>query len=176
MVMIVFSVLLALSLESWKERGQQKALAREALANIRVELESNIAAIEAQRPRQQQLIDGLQRQLEDPTGGSAQLREFEPLYPPSLSSAAWEAAMSTQVMVHAGFGTVQALARFYEAGKWLDRIEDSWLSLVTDARGSDTDDAQRRLGTMLYLAQSYVEMEDALTRRARDALSAIPAP
>jgi hypothetical protein len=176
MVMIVFSVLLALSLESWTEHRQEKALVREALANIRVELDSNLKAIEAQRPRQQQLIAALQERLENPEGGSPPARELEPLYPPDLSSAAWSAAMSTQVMVHAGFRTVQTSARFYEAEKWLDRIENSWLRLLTDGRETDAESTRQRLGAMLYLARSYVEMEDALTSLFHEALEAILAP
>jgi hypothetical protein len=68
-VMIAFGVLLALSLESWNEHRKERALAREALANIRVELISDRERIQAQLPKQEEMAQDLREFREDLKAG-----------------------------------------------------------------------------------------------------------
>jgi hypothetical protein len=53
MAMIVFSILLALGLESWNAGRHERRLANEALVNIRTEMLENGAAVRAAIPRQE---------------------------------------------------------------------------------------------------------------------------
>ena len=173
--MIVFSVLLALSLESWREHRKQQALAHEALVNVRAELAHNIAAITAQLPRQRQVAEDLQAALRDLAAKQQPLPAQAPLNPPLLTAAAWQAAMTTQAVSHMDFRTVQKLASVYETQKWMDRIEDGWLRFVTAPHGGNPEAERQWLRSMQFVVLVYIETEQSLAAKAQQAISALPA-
>ncbi len=171
--MIVFSVLLALSLESWHERHAQRELARHALENIRAELTYDLSRIDAGLVRHQEVVDHLSTELAGLDAGTWPKAE-EPLYPTALYNSAWTAAMSTGTIAHMDLATVQAASRFYEINGWKDRIEDSWIRLMTTS-AADKTAMRQRLTSLQYLARTYMEVEQELKKAAEEALKAIPA-
>lgn len=169
--MIAFGVLLALSLESWSEHRKEAARAHEALVNIRKEIAGNVEQVRQQIPRQEQVVEAL-RAYEDSLGaGKKASGPHIGLYPPFLSSAAWSTAMSTQALAHMELGTVQKLAAFYDARRWLDRIEDTWLRLMTEPRLDTQEANQQWASTLRYTMAGYIEIENVILQQAEQATS-----
>jgi hypothetical protein len=173
-LMIAFGVLLALSLESWQEHRKEQALAREALANIRVETARVAERVRAQLPKQQEVAASLQAFRDDLAAGKRPPTPEPVLYPPGLSTAAWSTAMSTQALAHMDFQTVQALATFYETQRWLDRLEDAWMRLITEPHGSTPEADRQWAGAAVYTLRSYIEIENSLLNRAEELRSLLP--
>lgn len=158
--MIAFGVLLALSAESWRERRQHRALADEALANIRVEMSAGTERIRQRLPRQLELDKALGAFIEGLDSGQHPAPPKLALYPAGLSAAAWNTAMSTQALVHMEFGTVRALASFYEQQPWLYRIEDVWLRLMTEPHASTLEGEKQWARSLQTTLRVYIEIEE----------------
>lgn len=164
--MIGFGVLLALSAESWREHRREQALAREALASIRAEIAAGAERIRQQIPRQHEVVRALETYEKRLENGERPDRPHLALYPAMLSAAAWNTALSTQALSHMELRTVRALASFYEARPWLDRIEDTWLRLVTEPGGTTPAAEQYWASSMRNTLLGYVEIESMLVTAA----------
>lgn len=175
MVMIAFSVLLALGLESWREHRSQQGLAHEALVNVRNELAHNIGAIDAQLPKQREVLDKLRAALRELDAEGKTSAVQAPLRPPLLTAAAWQAALSTQAVSHIDLDTIQAVAGVYEAHRWLDRIEDSWFRLATTPRSNDLATERQWLRSMEYVFLVYIEVEEGLAATTKGVVAVLPA-
>lgn len=165
-VMIAFSVLLALSAQNWNDHRKQELLAREALANIRAEIGNNAARIRGEIPEQQKVADALQVYREALQAGRNPPPPQISLHPPFFSSAAWSTALSTQALAHVDFREVQSLAAFYEMRHWLDRLEDTWLRLLTERRDDGREAEERWLDNMRSVMLGYIEIENVLVAHA----------
>lgn len=172
--MIAFGVLLALSLESWNEHRKERAQAHEALVNIRKEIAGNVEQIRRQIPRQEQVVAALRAYEDSLAAGKKPSGPHVGLYPPFLSSAAWSTAMSTQALAHVELGKVQKLAAFYDARRWLDRIEDTWLRLMTEPRADTREANQQWASTLRYTTTGYIEIENVILTQAEQAISGEP--
>ncbi len=82
--------------------------------------------------------------------------------------------MSTQAVSHMDFTVVEALAGFYDTRTWMERIENSWILLVTSPHARDPESERQWLGSLLYLTESYLEVEGALAAKAEAALKDLP--
>jgi hypothetical protein len=169
--LIVVSVLLALSLVSFREHHKQQGLARHALANIRVELTGDLRRIDAGLARHRPAVEHLPDALTDLAAGKIPTTE-EPLYPTLLLRSAWTAATTTGVISHMDLRTVQAVARSYEVDSWKSRFEDSWIRLVRTP-APDQNAMRQRLTSLQYLARSYVEVEQEMETAGQGAIKAI---
>jgi len=168
--MIAFGVLLALSLGSWHEHRQQQALAREGMERIRTELASNAERIERSLPRQREVAAALQAFQDSLAAGADPQVPRLALHPPLLSTAAWNTAMSTQALAHMEFRTVQGFAAFYEMLRWLDRLEDMWLRVISEPRGETGDIRQQWAGSMTNTMLATIEIESALLAGSKELL------
>ncbi len=173
--MIVFGVLLALGLESWHEHRKQEAVAHQALVGIRSELAFNVGAIEAQLPKQREVLEGLQLELRELDTKRATSLAVAPLRPPLLTTAAWQAAMATQALSRVDLGTIQAIAGAYEAQRWMSRIEDRWVELITAPSGESAEAERHWLGSMQMVMAIYGELEQALVAKSKAAMARLPA-
>ena len=172
--MITFGVLLALSLESWLEHRKLRALAHEALVHIRIEMSHDAERLRKQMPEQQKVADSLRAYLEELGAGKHPELPHLALHPAGLSTAAWSSAMATQALVHMEFRIVQSLAGFYEMQEWLERIENTWLRLITEPPGSSVEDQQQWASTMLNAMLGYLEIEGVLLAQAEATLPRLP--
>jgi type II secretory pathway pseudopilin PulG len=174
-VMIVFSVLLALGLESWREHRVQRARAHQALVAVRSELTHNIEAIEAQLPKQREVLEGLEAAARDLGTGGKTAPVNVPLRPPIFTGAAWQAAVTTQAMSHVDLRVIQTVAGVYEGHRWMDRIEDDWLRTMTAPRSGSPAGEQQWLRSMQFVVSVYMELEEALAAKAKAAVTVLPA-
>ncbi len=179
--MIAFGVLLALSLESYAEHRKLQRQAHEALTHIRAEVVHNAGIIRGQLPVQTQVADSL-RSFQDCVAAWRQNRRAgnEPtlprvsLSPAILSTASWQAAMSTGALAHIDFRTVQALSRYYEAMQWLRRIEDRYLESLARPVGDRIEDQAERANSLRLLMLGYIEIEQALVNASETLAPELP--
>jgi hypothetical protein len=120
-VLIVASVALGFVVTEWRQRVGDRDLARQVLANVREEIELNIATLEKQIPRHQKLADGLAAEVKARplTPESA----FEVLFrvvnehgsPDSLPlrRGAWDAAVTSGALRLVDYTVAAALSDVY---------------------------------------------------------------
>lgn len=160
--MIVFSILLALGLESWNAGRHERRLANEALANIRTEMIENRAAVQAAIPRQEKLLENLNAVLGRQDGKAAGVTFSTGLIPPRLFKTAWETAAATQVLVKSDYGLVLAIAQPYDIQRWMSLIEEKWLQAILNPAAFDQSNRLRFMEIMRSLLVEFLAMEKRL--------------
>jgi len=169
MVMIVFSILLALSLESWREGRREKEQARIALQNISSEIRQNRKAVSAAIPLHHKFIANLQaaraklNELEE-TGGDKKKEvrmDFE-LNPPHLYQAAWQTVLSTQSLKRTDYQTILAIAELYEKQRWMSLVEEKIVQAMLNPAAFDEKNAPKFLMVVYMLYRDYTKLEETL--------------
>jgi len=92
-VLVILSVVLALALNSWRENTVNDDLAKQAVRNIRTEVEANWERVKERIQYHKALRDSLQ---ENPEMGVA-------LKPAFIQNDAWETAQAMQAAAHIDF-------------------------------------------------------------------------
>jgi len=161
--LIVFSILLALGVDSCRERSARQALADTALANIRAEIGLNQTTLNRVLPGHRELHARLSEALTRLERGedADPAVVFTPL---NLVSAAWETAATTQALEVVDFQKVQLLARLYTGQRWIQRFDDAWMAAT--ANPQNRLPAMRRvyLAALLSLVENYIGIEEELQR------------
>lgn len=163
--MIVFSILLALSLESWREMRKHDTIAREALVKIKVELARNVAEINRILPIQKASIEELAK-LRDivKTRKKNNIQMKTGLQAPVLSRAAWDSAMATQALAYMDFDTVLALSEIYNSHKWLERLEDQLVRVLVDPSSHADSAVPRLIDSLKNTLGAYVNLEEEIVQ------------
>ncbi len=160
--MIVFSILLALGLESWISGRHERALTREALHNIRLEMTRNREAVQAAVPRQEKLLADLDAVI---GRGGREVPE-EPLsmglMPPRLFKTAWETAATTQSLVKADYALVLLIAQPYDSQRWMAMVEEKWLQAILNPAAFDQNNRLRFLQILRSVTAEYLALEKRL--------------
>jgi YjjG family noncanonical pyrimidine nucleotidase len=180
MVMIVFSILLALNLESWREGRKEREQARSALQNISSEIRQNRKAVSAAIPLHHQFTDHLQetiakldKQNESGAGkGKGIGIDFE-LRPPHLYQAAWQTVLSTQVLKKTDYQTILAIAELYEMQRWMSLIEEKILQAMLAPGAFDPKNLPKFLTVVYMLYRDYTSLEERLVGQYDHALKRI---
>ena len=160
--MIVFSILLALGLESWISGRHERLLTREALHNIRVEMTRNREAVQAAVPRQEKLLADLDAVI------ALEGREVpgKPLsmglMPPRLFRTAWETAIAIQTLAKADYGLVLLIAQPYESQRWMAMVEEKWLQAILNPAAFDRNNRLRFLEILKSVTGEYLALEKRL--------------
>lgn len=162
MAMIVFSILLALGLESWNAGRHERRLADEALRNIRTEMLQNRAAVQAAVPRQEKLLEDLNAILGRQGRETAGERFSLGLMPPRLFKTAWETASATQALIKADYGLVLAIARPYDSQRWMAMVEEKWLQAILNPAAFDQNNRLRFLEILKSVLGEYIALEKRL--------------
>lgn len=175
--LIVFSVLLALALDEWRDERATASRAREAVAAITAELQANRSATERARDFHRGIHATLkslasEKQLPGPEtylGGM--------FNPARLLDTAWTAARDAGAIDNMPFPVVLKLSRVYE---W----QASYSSLGTEI-ATDVYLDMRRRGVepvlrdgfvgFIVLTSDFVNREEDLLRRYDDALATMAA-
>lgn len=160
--MIVFSILLALGLESWISGRHERALTREALHNIRLEMTRNREAVQAAVPRQEKLLADLDAVI----GRGGREVPGEPLsmglMPPRLFRTAWETAVTTQSLVKADYAQVLLIAQPYDSQRWMAMVEEKWLQAILNPAAFDQNNRLRFLEILRSVTAEYLALEKRL--------------
>lgn len=178
-VLIVFSILLALSVSECSERSNRRERAEIALDNIRAEITSNAASLRRAVPYHQQMLARLDLLLTDSASvlrsqgviGTLSRIAPEGLQPPTLGSTAWGIATTTDAISRIDYAQVYALSRLYQIQRMgvettVPRLSELLLSRETFQTGQDPVPSLRLLQLILnelvtqeqFLLQHYTEV------------------
>jgi hypothetical protein len=162
-VMIVFSILLALSLESCHQKRQHRETAAVALERIRAEISENTSALLLRLPLHEQEIRIFGRLAANPRARLGP-KDSIPLglNPPLLSATAFEAAMSTQALGYMSYEDVLAISRAYNVQRRMALIENNWLPLLMSPAALDPRHRADIYAMKHGLISEYVAVEKML--------------
>lgn len=175
--LIVFSVLLALAVDQWRENRDVAARARQAIAAITTELQANRRAAENARNFHQGLHDRLKEiagRQQIPTAAEAANGMFNPA---PLLQTAWSAAREARALDSLPYDLVLKLSRVYE---WQQAYSQLGHAIANDVyidlrrRGFDAVLREGFVGFVL-LTSDFAGRENQLIARYDDALAALAA-
>ena len=159
--MIVFSILLALGIESWREHRAHEKLAETAMRNIRVEIARNRDALRHVLPEHKALVTYLQW-ISDRLARGEDVQPSTTYRPANLLSAAWDTAGSTQALVYVDFAKVQRLSRLYSGHGWVQRLEGNWLNLTSNPSFRTREGMPRYAENLVRTMSDLVGIEEEL--------------
>jgi hypothetical protein len=153
-VLIVFSILLALALDQWKEDEEIEALVNRSVASFEREIRSNKSRIEDINAYH----TGLQQLLvqQDDGRGLRSVTEFRDvmsaLQSPPLLSSAWQTALATGVLSRMDYEMVAALSLTYSAQLRFDEAYQSNSRVLLAPANLDED----KLEITVFYAARFV--------------------
>jgi hypothetical protein len=152
-VLVVGSILLALTMDNWAEDRENEELAQRSLINFEREVAQNLARLEDVTPFHAGLRSVLANLDESGLDGtSTTFRDvLEGFQPAILLSTAWETAVASGALSHMEFDIVSALSLTYGVQERLARLTDAGLSdlLMRGAPGGDFE-------LVIYAANRYM--------------------
>jgi len=131
--LIVFSILLALAINEWKENRDNQRLASQALANFEREIQENSGRVERSFPYHSHLSEAFK--------GARSLTEVEGWHgisSPMLQDTAWQTALATNAFGQIRYETVSALSRVYTSQKSLEKVADDVVASLVNQGLSDS--------------------------------------
>jgi 2-haloacid dehalogenase len=180
MVMIVFSILLALNLESWREGRKEREQARSALQNISAEIRQNRKSVSTVIPLHHKFTADLQKTI----AKLSQLKKkgddkdqglglnFE-LRPPHLYQTAWQTVLSNQSLKKTDYATILAIAKLYEIQRWMSLIEEKILQAMLYPGAFEEKNVNQFLTMVFLLYSDYTKLEERLVSQYDSALKMI---
>jgi type II secretory pathway pseudopilin PulG len=180
MAMIIFSILLALNLESWREGRREREQARIALQNISSEIRQNRKSVLSAIPLHHKFTEHLQETIAklDALEESGVKKEksmgidFE-LRPPHLYQTAWQTILSTQSMKRTDYQTILTIAELYEMQRWMSLIEEKILQAMLAPGAFDPKNLPKFLTVVYMLYRDYTGLEEQLVGHYDGALKRI---
>ena len=177
-LLIVFSILLALGVNAWRDARRQADVQAQALANIQRELERNLAELERTEPYHRVILTGIDSLLAASLPPDRSLFDLLPtiaergLNPPVLQRAAWETALTTNALAEVSYDELYPLHLVYfvqEVGlqQTLPRISELVLS---EAAFEPAIDARPLLQRLRVNTQELAAQEATLIDFHRAAL------
>lgn len=181
MAMIVFGILLALNLETCKERRHERELAETALNNIRLEIAQNRKAVAENIPTHKELAevlmtesDRMGRLLRESRGAVNDPGISVALRPTVLYRTAWETAGMTRALSRVEYGLLLKLSDIYESQRWMALIEDKWLQAFSNPASFELSRRPWMLAIFSSLANNYAQIEESLLKSYDEALAKLP--
>jgi hypothetical protein len=110
---IMFSILLALAVENWRENRQHRRLAQQSLQIFEREIRQNLARIDDVTPYHSGLRSVVAEALVNPAQAADMRSIVEGLQPTVLLNTAWQTALATGALTHIDVETVSALSLTY---------------------------------------------------------------
>lgn len=124
--LIVFSILLALAINEWKENRDHERLARQALENFEREIQENSSRVERGIPYHSHLLEAFKK-----SRSVSEIPGWQGIDAPILQDTAWQTALATNALGQIRYDTVSALSRVYTSQKSFEKTsEDVTATLV----------------------------------------------
>ena len=173
-VLISGGVFLGLMGEQWRERTEQRELAREALRRFRTEIMVNRSAVAANVDYHAQLEQQIREFFK--TEGSTSVSMTRGLGPVFFEHAAWDLAIATQALAYIDMELAFEISRVYTIQQGYAGHQGTVGPTVIFG-GSPTQDAnafwrpiQWYLGDIAYFDQAILKGYDAILPRIERAL------
>jgi hypothetical protein len=119
-VLIVLSIALGFAVTQWQDRRRDAALAAEATANFRREVQQNLRLLVRVQPKHATLVERLRQEAATPHPGETAFdalvrvrHEIDSTDVPVLSDAAWETATGTGALRLLGYERAARLSETY---------------------------------------------------------------
>ncbi|MCE1198623.1 MAG: hypothetical protein LWW85_06605 [Marinilabiliales bacterium] len=160
-LLIIFSVVLALSLTELLNDLHAKSKTDDLLKNVYVELTNNRKAIQEIRDYDAQVLDDLNRLLSHPeaqagfiTNGELHLERIAPrgLLFRYLRNDAWNVAKNNDILSRLGMDTLTRLTRVYEDLGRMGKVEEEAARVLFDWRSRDPQNLRT---TLILLRDIY---------------------
>ncbi|MDN5202095.1 hypothetical protein QQ008_11995 [Fulvivirgaceae bacterium BMA10] len=169
---VVFAVLLALGLNSWKENKANRDEAAKALDNIVREVEanlkslkSNIAVNDEKLPELKIMEDSLENHDKVDSYGVGYDQTF-------LNEAAWNAANATGSIKHFDYETIHELSEIYQLQTFYSRYGDNFFELAVSPDFYNADRALELVKSNITLIRISNSAGNSLVRLYQDFLAA----
>jgi hypothetical protein len=159
---IIFSILLALSLNEWKESRNNKQLAFITLKNFRTELGDNKKAIEGALRDQRMFLNSLEDQVAHLKAGKEKALRLPEINMPDVLTTAWETALGTRAMVHIDYDLITNLSELYLQQKWLISLEDKVFQAILSPYSYEKRNAENLARSLYVSLKNIMEVEGKL--------------
>jgi hypothetical protein len=113
-LLITLGVFLALMGEQWRENGQNRELAEDALRRLRAEIQMNQKAVADVREYHATMLSSLRAYLASDDRAKAALSvHLEGIRPVFFENTAWELALATESLVHMDQDVAYSISHIY---------------------------------------------------------------
>lgn len=165
--LIVFSVLLALAVDEWRDNRSQRVRTEAALAAILSELEANRAAMQRARDLHESIATRLQAMQESgtmPTRDEASSGLFRPA---RVISTAWASAREAGALDELPYDLVLSLSRLYGSQERYEQLSSQLAAdIYMDLRRRGLDPVMREgFAGFLLLVADFSNRETVLVRQ-----------
>ena len=138
-VFIVLGVMVALAANEWRENHALDKRTDAALENIRLEIVRNQQTLQQRLPYHEALRDSLESylpELRNVSFGQVSERRLgmqRGLYFLLVYDAAWQTALTSQVLSNVDYETLTVLSTIYQVQEYLKTVEDRTTGIITPA-------------------------------------------
>ena len=163
-ILIVVSILVALGLDSWREKRNDEEFVRTALSNFQIEIQRNQARIDDAAPFNQGLRDVLSQHYG--VGDINTIDEFvsmvESFSPAALQSTAWDTALATGSLAKMEYSLVSALSLTYRLQERYDSSTRSGMNDLTSPQYLSDDKLKLAIYNSIRFLDDVTGMEAEL--------------
>ena len=163
-ILIVVSILVALGLDSWREKRNDEEFVRTALSNFQIEIQRNQARIDDAAPFNQGLRVVLSQHYA--VGDINTIDEFvsmvEIYSPAALQSTAWDTALATGSLAKMEYSLVSALSLTYSLQDRYDRNTRSGMNDLTSPQYLSDDTLKLAIYNSIRFLDDVTGMEAEL--------------
>ncbi len=163
-ILIVVSILVALGLDSWREKRNDEEFVRLALSNFQIEIQQNRARIDDAAPFNQGLRTVLSRHYS--VGDIDTVDEFvmmvEIYSPAALQSTAWDTALATGSLAKMEYSLVSALSLTYSLQDRYDSSTRSGMNDLTSPQYLSEDKLKLAIYNSIRFLDDVTGMEEEL--------------
>lgn len=159
---IIFSILLALGLNDWKESRNNKQLALTTLRNLKDELGNNRKAIEAALRDQRIFMRSLENGVSQLNSGKEKALALPEINLPDVLTTAWETALVTKAMVYIDYDVILKLSEIYLQQKWLASLEDKVFQTILSPYSYEKKNSGNLAKSLYASLKNIMEVEGKL--------------
>ena len=166
-IVVVFSIVLALTVDEWRDNKGQQELAGRSQKSIIEELKANqkelASSLAINDSIFQSLVVVLQHGVEHPGG--------VPFSFAQLSSAAWHIAQGTQALHRIDFNRLLLFARVYELQSLYGTSQSKLLENIGQSWSGKKEESQLMKRKLVFQLATVNEIGRALTKQYNEALA-----
>lgn len=170
---IMFSILMALAVENWRENRQHQRLAQQTLQVFEREIRLNLATIEDLAPYHAGLRSVVAQALANPAEAADMRTIVEGIRPTILQNTAWQTAGASGGLTHINVETTWQLSLTYS---FQERYRQQSLAALPNfslAATANGEELQRNVRQMYNYLNELVTLEQDLSAAYRQAIEII---
>lgn len=172
-VTIIFSILLALGVNEWRETLSNEKLAFRALSDFRKELVMNRDAVEAAMRDQQGTVAFLEDVMKQHrAAGQADVR-FPEINLPDVLTTAWETALVSRALSYIDYDVLVVLSEINLQQKWLLSLEEKVFQSILSPAYRDNGEMRGLVRSIHASLRNIMQVERKLVVLYKSAIEKI---